>query len=496
MANAADGHEYSTLEVNHNAHVYPEVVRTDLPEVAHDPQRYGNYSELPAGGYTLPPAFAELKGNDQYIQTAATPTDGTSPMICGVKRGTFWIVLAVALVVIIGIAVGVPVGLMSGDTQSVNVQSTSGSNSDSGTSSSGTTSAENPLHSQTQLASTNFTDAYGYDNYLLAYQLEDGSVYMSAWNSSKSKWIASRVVDNSEASVANGTSLSLDVFWMGDASPDVHIYWQSPASGGSSVLNSYIFKSSQDISTTSEIPNGGWQTAEGVNNYASIAGGALASYSKTCSFCNQYTYVYWQTAQGMQVATDEGAGWTSSQLIDITQQPATNTSMAQANSWSLGEDDAVEHRSMNVFYRSTTSGLVKMQNGNGMFSSEYLGRDIGADTSIAAFSTGYNETGSEFPSPLGFQIYTVDPDEDNGVQLTYYKGSSWTAADDPVSSLSDCAKYATITANLGRRIYCVVDGSDGLQIMEYEWKGDPSDTSTYSGWGKVGAVSTIPESDS
>ncbi|KAJ8130486.1 hypothetical protein O1611_g3148 [Lasiodiplodia mahajangana] len=122
----------------------------------------------------------------------------------------------------------------------------------------------------------------------------------------------------------------------------------------------------------------------------------------------------------------------------------------------------------------------------------YVGRDIGPRTEFAAFSTGFNESDSDNPTPLGFQVLSLDPDVDDGIQLTYFKDGDWTISTDEVEDLASCQAKATMTANTGRRLYCLVDSTDGagVEIMEWAWQGDPSDTDTYLDWKQIGVVDT------
>jgi hypothetical protein len=206
---------------------------------------------------------------------------------------------------------------------------------------------------------------------------------------------------------------------------------------------------------------------------------------------SQYTYFYWQGQQGIFSADNSGDGFKNAEVIDVNMNPSTNTSMALAHSGTLtGDGSAILRRSINLFYRSTTSGLTQLRIGNGMNIPMYVGRDIGPRTALAAFSTGFNESDAKNPTPIGFQVLSIDPDGNDGVQLTYLKGNDWTGVTDPVTDLADCQAKATMAVNTGRRLYCLVDsGQDSAaQIMEWSWQGDPSDTNSYLNWEKVGAV--------
>ncbi|KAI1341584.1 hypothetical protein F5Y15DRAFT_414107 [Xylariaceae sp. FL0016] len=498
--------DYSTLEVAPRPYTdYPEVSHTDYPEVTHSDLPEASPSHLPEVGSHAGVAAGSKENYPEVVEgsgyaaikpypydTATTPVSPPEPKICGLKRKHFWIALAIATVLIIAIIVGVVVGVVvtrsgSGD------GSSSGSDSNSnGNSTANATTDGKALYSNTQLASANFTDEYGYDNYLLVYQLNDLSIYMSAYNSSGAKWTVSPVVNGSDNEVKQGTALALDVNRVDEDSRDIHLYWQMPSSAASTTISGLNYTAEMHISTSSQVVESNWESMASVNNFNSMSGSRLASYGKQCDYCNQYTYFWWQTSEGFYGSENAGSGWQGGSPIGEQIAPATNTSLAQAHSGATTADGAIDRRSMNIFYRSTGGGLTQLRMGNDMVITHDLGRSIGSDTKIAAFSTGYNETTDNFPTPLGFQILTLDPDNDNGVQSTYFKGSDWTVSRDEVTDLADCKGRATMTANPGRRLYCLVDGDSGTNIVEFAWGGNPDDASSYSSWSKVGTV-TISE---
>lgn len=272
-------------------------------------------------------------------------------------------------------------------------------------------------------------------------------------------------------------------------SPDVSLYYQS--NGSAATIKSLSYSSSDELSTTSVTPSNNWRSLDAASGFNSLSGSSLVSYGKQCDFCNQYAYFFWQGQQGIYMAQLSGDGISDANLIDVQVEPSANTSIALTYSGTLnGDSAAILRRSINLFYRSTTSGLTQLRIGNGMNIPSYIGRDIGPHTNFAAFSTGFNESDSDNPIPLGFQVLSIDPDVDDGIQLTYLKDSKWTAATDEVKDLADCRAKATMAVNTGRRLYCLVDlaDGDGVEIIEWAWQGDPSDTDTYMDWEKLGAV--------
>ncbi|KAI0490930.1 hypothetical protein F4859DRAFT_28364 [Xylaria cf. heliscus] len=506
MSAPSDRDQYSTLEVASDADVlrqgrYPEVVPPSIPEAYgyYGPQKTDqaavlaeqNGKLLPVAGYAQVAPQAYPTYPEVVENSGAAGEDGSKgAKICGLRRRYFWIALAVATLVVIGVVVGAVVGSMKSNASTSSKSGNGSSGSDGqGDANNSTGPAKLTLYNNTRLASANFTDAYGYDNFLIVYQLSDASISLSAFNSSTNKWIASTVVNGTEG-IKLGSSLALDTFWQGTNTPDVNLYYQS--NGSAATIMSVAYSSANKISTTSVIDPDQWDAVTAASNFNSLPGSSLVSYGKQCQFCNQYAYFFWQGQQGLFMAENSGDGIGSADLIDVVMEPSTNTSIAITYSGTLtGDSNAILRRSLDLFYRSKTSGLTQLRIGNGMNIPTYVGRDIGPRTNFAAFSTGFNESDSDNPTPLGFQILSIDPDAGDGVQLTYLKGSTWTTGTNQVKDLADCQSRATIAVHTGRRLYCLVDSDDddaGAEIIEWAWQGDPSDTSTYLNWEKVGSV--------
>ncbi|XDG05327.1 hypothetical protein ABKA04_004942 [Annulohypoxylon sp. FPYF3050] len=502
MTSSMDRYEYSTLEVDteaQNRHEAEEAARAaQAPEVNQHATEHYNYPEVVAGGApkldidpTLPEPVQTPEKEFAGAGVARVGAAAASPKkICGIKPKFFWTLL-VAVILVIGIVVGVTAGVV------VTRQNKADSSTSTDDSSDSTTDATG-LYASTSLATANFTDGLGNENYLVVYQLNNKAIYMSAWNSSQKTWVVSPIVDGNTNnlgldSVKKGTALSIDVFAYSDSARDLHVYWQLPDSGGLSTIKALTYTSDKGVNTRSSLPAANWVDSAAGNSYISTAGSALVSYGKACDLCNQYTYLYWQTSTGIREASYQNAsnGWYSdNSVIDVDiAGPSDNSSLAQAYVAAATTDG---HRSMNIFYRATTSALSQIINGDGRYVGTYLGRDIGPKTTIAAFSTGFNETSANITDKLGFQVLTMDPAASNGVQLTYFKGGNWTAATNAISSLSDCKERGTMVANHARRVYCLVSSGSGVEIVEYAWEGDPDDTSTYSNYTKIGTVGVTP----
>jgi hypothetical protein len=239
-----DSHQYSTLELATDADLvrqgqYPEVVPASGPEAYgyYDPQKpeqdaqaayhLQNNTQVPYPTTTTTnntySTYPEVVDPNAAQQPAPGANGSRGAKICGLRRRYFWLLLAAAILIIVGIVVGVVVGVTSGQSKhdknghGRGSGSASGSGSGSGGDNGNNSTQRVTLFENTRLASANFTDAYGNNNFLVAYQLNDTSVCMSAFNTSNNKWVASTVVNGTGGGIKVGTALAIDTFWEGTA---------------------------------------------------------------------------------------------------------------------------------------------------------------------------------------------------------------------------------------------------------------------------------------
>ncbi len=207
---------YSSLEVDTRAYYpqAPEVVAVDrenlpevdhyrenLPEVAHyagslpsdAPEVYsGAKPAVPvkAGGgpYVgfgdqqpplppLPPGsppstMATATGTAVESVEAVPGADG--PKIWGVRRKRFILLATLAAVIIVAIVVGVSVGVVTSQKSHEAEQVTDG---DGDVPSTAIDGPPNDIRLDTRIASSNFTDENGNNNYLVVYQLNSGALW-------------------------------------------------------------------------------------------------------------------------------------------------------------------------------------------------------------------------------------------------------------------------------------------------------------------------------
>lgn len=237
-------HAYSTLEHNPSLQngQYPEAsAYSNLPEVNHaatPPSEYAHYThsstgqhlppaagqaykkEADAGAYAMGPGHTEAGDHGRLgAQSGAVGAGahGAERRICGVKRKLFWILLVTAVVIVVA-AIGGGVGGALASKSKAGDSAASPSNGDAGVLQPPTPSAAPlALYEGTRLASSNFTDQFGNDNFMVIYQVNNGGLYMSSWNTSVSKWVVSPVADGKTNAlkldeIALGTTISLDTY--------------------------------------------------------------------------------------------------------------------------------------------------------------------------------------------------------------------------------------------------------------------------------------------
>lgn len=202
---------HSPLETHSNLEVgteYTENQRHPLPEFHQQAPQYQQATFPAPDSKYAGPATSDGK---EHVPNADA---GGSGRICGLKKKFFFILLAVAALMAVGLAVGLGVGLTmrSGGGSSNNGGSNDGNSTD-GNSKDG---PSNPLRSTSKISAASFTDEYSNTNTIVVYQREDRSIYMSTFNSSKEGWTVSPVVDGSSGisldTVRGDTGLAVDVY--------------------------------------------------------------------------------------------------------------------------------------------------------------------------------------------------------------------------------------------------------------------------------------------
>ncbi|KAH7041371.1 uncharacterized protein B0I36DRAFT_22653 [Microdochium trichocladiopsis] len=494
---------YSTLpEVDHSANPtaaqYAHYTHAATPEYSHPVATGGGgevYKKEADGGAYAPGAAAAAAAGVGAGSAGAGGAElgaaaGPERRICGVRRKLFWILLAAAVVIVVAAVGGGVGGALGSRTSSSSGDPNAGANPVQPPE---PTDAPLAVYPGTRLASSNFTDQYGNDNYMVIYQVNSGALYMSSWNTSVSKWVVSVVADGKTNAIkldeiALGTTISLDTYF-DTQSRIMHLYWLAPNGVLKSARHDELVTNDDAVKAASK-----WYKAPASDLYTAAPGSSIVSYGRECldQSCPVWSYLIWQRADAslQSAGLDPGKQWaalgTAGQGIA---KAADNTTMAMAIAMarpSGGNNTDTQFRSLSIFYREESGVLAQLiwdrRTPEGGWNGNNLPRGVGPRTAIAAFSTGNNDTDSSF-LPLGFSVLTADPDADRDeVLLTYFKDGSWTSGA-AVDSMADCAGPASMVANQGRRVYCVAKqgGGDGrkVEIRQFRWKGDPADTGSY-----------------
>ncbi|KAH8659836.1 hypothetical protein BX600DRAFT_551393 [Xylariales sp. PMI_506] len=182
---------YSTLEVHYSGNGPPDAQEYETyPEVVSE---YHDYPEAAPAPYPEAVGAEYMKKEQPYngVEGGVALPDGqhttTADRICGVKRKTFYILLGLAVVVIIGaIAGGVGGGLASKH------KSDDKNSTPSSTSLSGSSTNVNILDTST-LASSNWTDGNGYNHRIVVFQDPYSYIIARQWDSQNDTWATTNI---------------------------------------------------------------------------------------------------------------------------------------------------------------------------------------------------------------------------------------------------------------------------------------------------------------
>ncbi|KAH7176844.1 hypothetical protein EDB81DRAFT_773647 [Dactylonectria macrodidyma] len=453
----------------------PEVYGSNLPEVA--PPTASNLPEV-VGGPKHDGAYHAVPGQDGKLdreQFAAlggveTPSERR---IWGLKRKTFFIVLAIAIVVIIGAVVGGVVGALVGkkdsdsDSDSSSGQSTSTS---SGSSPTSTAVAKNILP-KSQLASSNWTDNDGYEHYYLFYQNRRNEIMTSIWDSENKTWEARGVTDNLESSVElniiRGTSIATTAWRDSDHEFNIRVYFllASNAIG--------------ELWTPGSYSGSTWIQGDlGAQNFIKPAKGSNLATCRPNMGNSSWPPIalLWQNDdQDIFFTTNEGGNWGSGGTFAT----ATNSSGLALTSLYQKDEDSLDLPLWRPYYDNSD----KLQ--------EYIvdpRLDIGASTLGSRLGDLPDGATSNFAAVVYnlYNLIVINIEEDGTLTGRYWNDSVWSEPDAPTfksspSGFSSSSSFTAISVHAGKRIYGIVDG----EILEWKFEED-----TPMEWTYVGQVNT------
>ncbi|KAL0940042.1 uncharacterized protein CTRU02_206652 [Colletotrichum truncatum] len=489
---------------NQNPSNLPQVYSPELPEVAPyqgrdasmpqavDPAYSGAGAGTGASAAAAPAAAVYDSGyyapkaphEEAVIEEIKEPKVRT---ICGMRRKVFWIVLVVALIVVIGAGVGGGVGgalaaQNSAQDGSLGGSSTggSGSNGDSGSgsgsgsgngggSSGGSGGSGNSSDSTSQgailpasnIGSLNFTDLYGFENHMVFYQLRTKQVWQSFWNSSTKVWTSAdaKVGDT----VKEGTPISNSLFWHSNSSRDIRIY--------------YLNEKNQVMGQINANPVYGltWDKSGVSEQFTAAASSQLLSngqYSADSYLSNLVLYQDSGSTLRVLRRTGGNTDWVATGISTSFGKPADGTGLSFIPVYTTERT-----KKMNLFYVSDSGSLVGLTlTNNNDWSGETLPTTVETNSSITAFSSGYNNT--------DLTIHVLATQTGKAPVLTTYSDGKW-KNEGEIETMSGDDRPIKISANLGGRVYGIVErSSNKVEIVEWEWTGGTS-------YNKIGVVDVV-----
>ncbi|OIW30029.1 hypothetical protein CONLIGDRAFT_355819 [Coniochaeta ligniaria NRRL 30616] len=170
----------------YEGHNLPQVVDQTYPEVAPKPEGPEVAPKGDYGGY----------GEHQHNQHPVVPPE--ERRIWGLKRKTFFIVLAIALLVIIGAVVGGAVGGTvgkNGEKKGDNPNPGTGGGGGGGGSSPGNTTNNSPVLGTSRITAINWTDSSNVEYNAVFWQAKTNDLMMSLWDSTNNTWSQVNITD-------------------------------------------------------------------------------------------------------------------------------------------------------------------------------------------------------------------------------------------------------------------------------------------------------------
>ncbi|KAJ1323128.1 serine/threonine kinase PknH [Microdochium nivale] len=485
--------EHSTLELTPNSqwqtseysHPAPQVDYSGLgpernlyhpaPEPAHFPS---SSDETPHSAYkgSTPVSNIGSGAAAERLDVARTERPST---ICGMRRRSFWIVATVfAILVAIGIGVGIGVGLGSRPSSDTATPGPSSNNTPA------VVAHPSAIASYSKLAATNITDQYGNDNFFLFYQLNSGAIKMGSFNRSVNSWSVTALSDHLDvdpADIAPGTSISASGAYRSATAFELNLCWTSTALQ----IMCYLWYPVSSI--PADLP-GSWIRVVFPTSYDTANGSAVATYSRSCTFCDWAPFIFWQaptSGAAIQGAYYDGAVWKTISDVSPESDPVRAKRGTPLFVMPVGINARLTSRNM---YYITDSGLAST-----------LTNLPPSDGPATWHRTTMSGSGSGWPSmeqPIsitafsttGQSVSLLDPDPEDKFQLVdatvlvagkehgktersvraqYFADREWRSLSDPVADLADCAEYSVLAANQAGRVYCLVGrvGDDGVSRM-------------------------------
>ncbi|GME66009.1 uncharacterized protein K452DRAFT_313087 [Neofusicoccum parvum] len=422
---------YSTLEVEQNAN-FPEV---DLGD------------QLPESPNTT---------SEEVVVTPAHTDKQAERKICGLRRNSFWIALAMAVLVVIAVIVGASIGATRSDDSGNAASSTSNDNS-------GVSEApRRGITPNSKLAAANYTDELGVEHSQVYYQDYSLQIWMADWNGSSGNWTFSKVLaENNDTAInpMNGTPIAAYNFWGGsgnnesnfrclflDDSSYVRLLWAPDRMGA----------------------DARWLLAEKIDRtMLASANSSLTEYTRQCNGCNDADFTLYESlGNGLVIYYPYGNDDSSSSMpttkkLSIESFTAQKgTAMAVAPFLSILNDGFV-YPMVGLYLIDDEGNLAEIRGGYnwrwedwGLKNEWQLPVDPGAQ--LAAMSQYRQDD---------FNLQIMMTKTNGGVKMAYMNGK-WNKQDS-VEGMDSVLPLSPIAANQLGHVYALESSDNGTQLVEW-----------------------------
>ncbi|RDW91679.1 hypothetical protein BP5796_02844 [Coleophoma crateriformis] len=452
----------------------------DLPQVADE----DNYPEVvPQEHYPEVTTADAVKHNVPYPvdqKADLNPVsegpvgNGVERRVLGLKRRTFFIVLAVALLVVIAAVVGGAVGGTVNKSKNSAAQNSSNGTSTSPSSNATTTSTDLMLNSS--IAAANWTDTAGYVHYAIFSQSTTAAILTSVWDSQNETWTtidifaAIQTTENYVLTAKAGTPIAVAAKALGGVS--IAVYYLAP--------NNQI--QALDCLDTQGLSN--W--TRGKVNDASIVAGANSQIAAMWYICDVgcgagNLMVTYEDASGVLTAANS-SGWTTSTIVTVIDGSGLAMTPQVAGASTTGYANYTQMRIFADISNDLQEYTYSPTANSGQWT---LGENVSSNTSTVA-----HQIAAVAFAPLSFVLaYCLfilrSPKGDGGITADYWNGSAWSSDFTPSMSGPDgitaTSNFTSIAMNDDFQVFGYINGS------VHTWNYTSSDPTT---WSYVGLVNT------
>ncbi|KAH8734285.1 hypothetical protein BGZ61DRAFT_584329 [Ilyonectria robusta] len=429
---------------------------SDLPEVAPIEASYRHATVTDS--FPEPVYVPKLDG----LTIHAVAGEGKNPdrKIWGLKRTTFFILVGVAAIVIIGAIVGGVVGSRANSTTSTSESATPTS---SASATSTPTSSPISILSNSRIASVNWTDSND-QHYFVFYQNEKNDLIASSWDSQNKTWEARSISASIKSAgdsldVIEGTPISAVAWSDSENAWNIRVYVLITGNYIAELLTSRPTKDSE-WSQTSFGSQVRISPAEGSNIAAWRPNGGNETWPQRL--------LMWENA-------DQKLIWSSSDNWDDYSTFSTIKKSSSLSVTSVSGGGNISNPRWRLYYDNDE--LLQ----EGMMEPNFVHPTYSQTLGNIASSSNTN-----FAAVCFNLVYTiiVDLNDQGGIRARWYNKSTWSTSSEPnladsPDGMSVSSGFTAISGHADRRIYGIVNGTI------HEWS---FDTTTPMTWTYVGEV--------